>query len=107
MLRCPPSQQLTPASSVVPCPEGAGPTEGDEGHRSMSYPLLLSEIHAAEHVPGAAEDELAAAVGAVPAAPRAEKTVMSERVEGALESVKASRSKLHELERLYQPDEEP
>jgi hypothetical protein len=73
----------------------------------MSHPLLSSEIHAAEHVLSAAEDELAAAVGAVPAAPRAEKTVMNERVEGALDSVKASRSRLHELKRLFQPDEEP
>jgi hypothetical protein len=103
----PPAQPVTPASSVLPCPEGAGSTACDEGHRSMSYPLLLSEIHTAEHVLSAAEGELAEAVGAVPAAPRAEKTVMSDRVEGALDTVKASRSKLDELKLLFQLDEEP
>jgi hypothetical protein len=73
----------------------------------MSLPLLLAEIHAAEHVLSAAADELAAAIGAVPAAPRAEKMVMSERVEGALGSMKASRSRLHELELLFQSEEGP
>lgn len=98
---------IPPASSGLPSPEDVGSTARDEGQRSMSYRLLRSEIDTAERVLNAAEDELAAAVGAVPTAPRAEKTVMSERVEGALGSVKASRSRLHELELLAQADEEP
>jgi len=102
----PPAQPVTPASSALPCHEGAGSTALDERHRSMSYSLLLSEIHTAEHVLGAAEAALAAAVGAVPAAPRADKMIMSDRVEGALDTVKSSRSRLDELELLLQPDEE-
>jgi hypothetical protein len=77
----------------------AAPAPG-EGHRSMSTELVQSELDAAERKLAVAEHELEIAVGLVPNATRAEKTVANERLESVLEGVRSSRTRLCEVELL-------
>jgi hypothetical protein len=62
----------------------------------------LAEIDAAEHQLELAEQELSAAIGALRAVPRAEKTVTTHLIEDALDKVKASRTALQAL-RIPEP----
>lgn len=73
----------------------------------MNEPLLRSKIDAAEQKLALAEQELAEAIGALRAVPRAEKTVTTRLIEEALENVRVSRVRLVELKSLGLPEDEP
>lgn len=73
----------------------------------MSEAPFVGKIDAAEHQLVLAERELAEAIGALRAVPRAEKTVTSRLIEDALDKVRASRVKLGELRLLALPGSAP
>jgi hypothetical protein len=72
----------------------------------MNKKLLKTKIEQAEQQLTIAEGEFATAVRELRGVPRAAKTVMTALIESALDNLRASKSKVSELKKLLDTDEE-